>query len=127
MVCSLKLCEQISTSNQGLLLFECGKSANSIFIFLGLFSRSFCWFPKRLSQSKSQQLHVQFTEMIGKAIKKKTTTTEMSEINQSIVVRHVSLSFSLIPRAARLSPLAERIGRFWGRERVNWTFDERTF
>jgi len=25
LVCSLKLCEQISTSNQGLLLFECGK------------------------------------------------------------------------------------------------------
>ena len=25
LVCSLKLCEQISTSNQGLLMFECGK------------------------------------------------------------------------------------------------------
>lgn len=25
LVCSLKLCEQISTSNQGLLLFECGE------------------------------------------------------------------------------------------------------
>ena len=24
-MCSLKLCEQISTSNQGLLLFECGE------------------------------------------------------------------------------------------------------
>jgi len=31
LVCSLKLCEQISTSNQGLMLFECGKLVYVLF------------------------------------------------------------------------------------------------
>lgn len=96
--------------------------------FLDYFRDLSVGFPNVLANQRANNCTCNLRRWLAKQLKKKkTTTTEMSEINQSIVVRHVSLSFSLIPRAARLSPLAERIGRFWGRERVNWTFDERTF
>lgn len=132
LVCSLKLCEQISTSNQGLLLFECGKLTTAFHRAPTPLSGGFTNFlANQRANSRTCNLSTRDSILrlssplrltrflIGEALRKTNIKTCQKSIRTPRYgTRHCHLHYH--PQSRSVIPASEeRIKRVLGRERVN--------